>query len=210
MADIAVTASFNSGEWSPSLFARVDIAKYRSAAALLQNFFVDYRGGASTRAGSQYIIQCLPGINRLIPFQAAFNVGYELLFSNEAIRFIYQGSPVLENAFTISAATKANPLVITATGNNYVIGDWVYINAVAGMTQLNGRYFIVSNVSGALVTLEDLFGLAINSTAYGTYTSGGTVQRTPAAPRPVSTLSPPPTPRLIWPCSNLPNSPPTW
>ncbi len=177
MAEIAVTASFNSGEWSPSLFARVDIAKYRSAAALLQNFFVDYRGGASTRAGTQYIIQCLPGINRLIPFQAAYNIGYELLFSNNAIRFIFQGSPVLENSFAISAATKANPLVITATGNNYVIGDWVFVSEVVGMTQINGRYFIVSNVSGALVTLHDLFGLAVDSTGYTTYASGGIVQR---------------------------------
>ena len=58
MSDIAVQASFNAGEWSPALFARVDIQKYHSAAALLENFFVDYRGGASTRTGTEYIIQC--------------------------------------------------------------------------------------------------------------------------------------------------------
>src|SRR5271157_3987727 len=148
MADISVTASFNSGEWAPNLFARVDIQKYRSAAALLENFFVDYRGGASTRPGTKYIIQCLPGINRLITFQAAFNIGYELVFSDGQLRFVYQGSPVLENSFAISAATKATPCVLTVTGNNYNTGDWVYISGVAGMTQLNGRYFIVT-VSGA-------------------------------------------------------------
>ena len=177
MSDIAVTASFNSGEWSPALFARVDMQKYRSAAALLQNFFVDYRGGASTRAGSEYVIQCNTGKNRLITFQSAFNIGYELLFSDLQLRFIFQGSPVLENGFAISAATQANPAVITATGNNYNIGDWVYISGVVGMTQLNGRFYIVSNVSGASVTLEDLFGAAIDSTGYSTYISGGEVQR---------------------------------
>jgi hypothetical protein len=177
VADIAVTASFNSGEWSPALFARVDMQKYRSAAALLQNFFVDYRGGASTRAGSEYIIQCLPGINRLIPFQASFNVGYELLFSNFKLRFIFQGSPVLENGFTISGATQANPAVITATGNDFVLGDWVYVSGVLGMTQLNGRFYEVAAVSGASVTLQDLFGFVIDSTGYSAYVSGGEVQR---------------------------------
>lgn len=177
MADILVQASFNSGEWSPQLFARVDLQKFRSGAALLENFFVDYRGGASTRPGTQYIIQCLPGINRLIAFQAAFNVGYELVFSDHAIRFIFQGSPVLENSFAITAATQANPCVLTITGNNYVIGDWIFIQNIAGMTQLNGRYFIVSNVTGAAVTITDLTGVPINSTAFGLYTSGGIAQR---------------------------------
>jgi len=177
MSDITVQASFNSGEWSPALYARVDLAKYRSGAALLQNFFVDYRGGASTRPGTQYIIQCLPGINRLIPFQAAYNIGYELLFSNHAIRFIFQGSPVLENSFAITGATQANPCVLTIPGNNFIPGDWLWVVDVVGMTQLNGRYFIASGVSGASVTLEDLQGNPVDSTAYGAYVSGGTAQR---------------------------------
>ena len=177
MSDIVVQASFNSGEWSPALFARVDLQKYRSGAALLQNFFVDYRGGASTRPGTQYIIQCLPGINRLIAFQAAYNVGYELLFSDHAIRFIFQSSPILENSFAITAATNANPCVLTIPGNNYNIGDWIWVAAIVGMTQLNGRYFVVSNVSGSAVTLKDLQGNAVDSTGYGTYVSGGTAQR---------------------------------
>jgi hypothetical protein len=177
MSDITVQASFNSGEWSPALYARVDLAKYRSGAALLQNFFVDYRGGASTRPGTQYIIQCLPGINRLIPFQAAYNIGYELLFSNHAIRFIFQGSPVLENSFAITGATQANPCVLTVPGNNFIPGDWLWVVDVVGMTQLNGRYFIASGVSGASVTLEDLQGNPVDSIAYGAYISGGTAQR---------------------------------
>lgn len=179
MSDIAVQASFNAGEWSPALFARVDMAKYRQAAALLQNFFVDYRGGASTRPGTQYIIQALNDVDpvRLIPFQAAYNVGYILEFGNHSLRFHFQGSPVLENGFAISGATQANPCVLTITGNNYAIGDWIYVSGVGGMTQLNGRFYIVTNVAGAAVTIEDLLGNPINSTGYGAYTSGGLAQR---------------------------------
>lgn len=179
MSDIAVQASFNAGEWSPALFARVDIGKYRSAAALLQNFFVDYRGGASTRPGTQYIVQALAdtGPVRLIPFQAAYNVGYILEFGEFSLRFLYQGSPVLENGFSITGATQANPCVLTIPGNNYAINDWIYVSGVGGMTQLNGRYFIVTNVAGASVTIEDLFGVPVNSTTYGAYTTGGLAQR---------------------------------
>lgn len=177
MSENLIQASFNSGEWSPQLFARVDLQKYRSGAALLQNFFVDYRGGASTRAGTHYVLQCLPGINRLIPFQAAFNVGYILAFSNDKIRFIFQDSPVLENGFAITGATQANPAVLTVTGNNFAVGDWVFVSGVVGMTQLNGRYFIVGSVSGAAVGLKTLDGVNLNSTGYTAYVSGGTVQR---------------------------------
>jgi hypothetical protein len=180
LADIAVTASFNSGEWSPSLFARVDIAKYRSAAALLQNFFVDYRGGASTRAGTQFIAPARDSTNavRLIPFQASYNLGYVLEFGQNYIRFMYQGSPVLENAFAISGATQANPCVLTITGNNYAVGDMVYAIVSAGMTQLNGRYFTVAAVTGASVTINDMFGNPVNSTAYSPWIGGtGGTQR---------------------------------
>ena len=45
VAQPVIQSSFNSGEWAPTLYARVDVAKYHSGAALLRNFFVDYRGG---------------------------------------------------------------------------------------------------------------------------------------------------------------------
>jgi hypothetical protein len=193
MSDISIQASFNSGEWAPQLAARVDLQKYRSGAALLENFFVDYRGGASTRPGTKYIIQCRTSADtvRLIPFQASFNVGYILEFGQNYIRFIFDGSPVLENSFAITGATKANPCVLTIPSNNYVVGDWIFVQSIVGMTQLNDRYFIVSAVSGSSVTITDLNGAAIDSTGYTTYTSGGTAQRiyTIASPYAASDLA---------------------
>lgn len=179
MAEIVAQASFNSGEWSPNLFARVDLQKYRSGAALLQNFFIDYRGGASTRPGTKYVLQAYKSAFpvRLINFQAAFNVGYALEFGNSYIRFYFNGSPVLENAFAITGATQASPCVLTIPGNGYNPNDWIFVTGVVGMTQLNGRYFNVTGVSGNNVTISDLNGVAINSTAYGAYISGGDAQR---------------------------------
>lgn len=179
MTNLVVQASFNAGEWAPSLYARVDITKYKSAAALMENFFIDYRGGASTRAGSRYILQVYKGAYpaRMIPFQASFNIGYALEFGQNYIRFYYQGSPILETGHAITGATRANPCVITAAGHGLSIGDWVYISGVNGMTQLNGRYFDVIGVAGANVTLARLDGTGLNSTGYGVWSSGGTIQR---------------------------------
>lgn len=178
MSEIVAQASFNSGEWSPNLYARVDLQKYKSGAALLENFFVDYRGGASSRPGSKYIIQAYDSANqvRLIRFQASFTVGYILEFGNGYIRFIYNGTPVTETGINITGATQANPCVVSVV-NSYSVGDWVYITNVVGMTQLNGRYFRVGAASAGTISLQDLNGVDINSTTYTAYSSGGTVAR---------------------------------
>src|SRR5258708_31897949 len=96
--------SFNSGEWAPALNARVDISKYHSGAAILRNFFVDYRGGATARPGTKYILQTrLTTAVRLIPFQASLTVSYVLEFGDLYIRFYNNGAPVLESAKNITA-----------------------------------------------------------------------------------------------------------
>ena len=179
MSEISVQASFNAGEWAPTLNARVDQAKYKSGAALLENFFVDYRGGASSRMGTQYIAQAYKSATqvRIITFQVSFNVGYVLEFGNGYIRFYFNGSHILENSFVVSGASQASSCVIQVVGNDFVINDWIYIAGIVGMTQLNGRLYKVTNVVGAAVTLADVNGTAINSTAYTAYSSGGTAAK---------------------------------
>ncbi len=171
MAQPKIQSSFNSGEWAPALYARVDIEKFRSAAALLLNFFVDYRGGASTRPGTKYILQARTSASavRLIP-------GYVLEFGANYVRFFNNGSPIVESALAITGATQANPCVVSVA-NTYAVGDWVLITGVGGMTQLNGKYYIISARTAGTITLHDLFGANVNSTAYGAYTAGGSVSR---------------------------------
>jgi hypothetical protein len=180
MSDLVIQASLNSGEWSPKLYARVDLAKYKSGAALLENFFVDYRGGASTRPGTRYILQCYKSDTpvRLIPFQASFEVGYVLEFGEKYIRFFFDGAPVLEPDIAITAASQANPCVIEVTGNTYVVGEWIFVEGMLGMTQLNDKFFRVNAVAGADVTLGNIADDSdIDSTGYTAYTSSGTAAR---------------------------------
>lgn len=74
---------------------------------------------------------------------------------------------------TISGATKANPCVITATSHGFATGDTVTISAVVGMTQLNTNRYIITVIDANSFSLSDLFGDPVNSSAFGTYVSGG-------------------------------------
>ena len=113
MAQPVMQTSFNSGEWAPTLNARVDIDKYHSGAALLRNFFVDYRGGATARGGTRYIYTSQSPINtiRLIPFQASFTVSYALEFGNGYIGFINNGAQIIwwYVPYTISSLHTPQP-----------------------------------------------------------------------------------------------------
>jgi len=159
MSDLAIQASFNTGEWAPSLYARVDLAKYRSGAALLSNFFVDYRGGASTRSGTKYILQCYKSATpvRLIPMQVTFDVGYVLEFGDQYIRFIVDGAPVLETATSITSATAGPPEVFTDANHGYANNDWIFAD---------GNYYIVQGITTNTFTLTDLFGNVIVSNPF--------------------------------------------
>lgn len=178
MGQSIIQTSFNSGEWAPALNARVDLQKYHSGAALLRNFFIDYRGGATARGGTRYILQTKStGTVRLIPFQASFSVSYVLEFGQGYLRFYNNGAPVLESPTTISGATQANPGVIHDVAHGYATGDWVFVQNIVGMTQLNGNYYIVVKTDADHYSLTDLNGVAINTSTFTAYISGGTAQR---------------------------------
>src|SRR6266849_1431859 len=178
MSNPVIQPSFNSGEWAPALNARVDLAKYHSGAALLRNFFVDYRGGATTRPGTRYILKTFSNLTvRIMPFQASFAVTYILEFGQGYLRFFNNRAPLLQAPTTISNIPQANPAVVIDTAHGYSNGDWILISNVAGMTQVNGNYYIVAGAAANTFQLNDLFGNPVNSTTYTAYTSGGTAAR---------------------------------
>jgi len=181
-----IQPSFSSGEISPNLYARVDLATYHKALALCRNFFVDYRSGISTRTGTAYITRCkrsdLPV--RLIPFTFSVIQTYVLEFGNQYMRVYMNGGAVLEPNFNITAANNAAPLQLTVAGNNFAVGDTVFITGVGGMVQLNGLFFLVNSVAGAVITLTDLDGNVVSSSTFGVYTGGGTIGRQFTLPTP--------------------------
>ena len=47
--------AFSSGVLSPTLYGRSDLEKFDFGLKVGTNFFVDYRGGVSTRAGTEFL-----------------------------------------------------------------------------------------------------------------------------------------------------------
>jgi hypothetical protein len=92
----------------------------------------------------------------------------------EAAYAIFTGlfdiSDLVGSSLEIIAATKANPCAVTTNiTHGLTTGDSVEINGVVGMVELNG------NTYTATVTGPQAFTLGVNSSAYTTYVSGGTI-----------------------------------
>ena len=137
MTETHVQSSFNSGEWAPHLYSRVDLQKFRSGAALLQNFFVDYRGGASTRTGTQYIATAYNSAYpvRLIKFSAGFNTAYILEFGQGYIRPIANGAVIPATIITTPwAGTDLALLKFSQTGNTMILTHPNYVPYVLTYT----------------------------------------------------------------------------
>ena len=296
MAVPAIQTSFNAGALTPSVWGHVDFAKFAVGASTMRNAWVDYRGGARSRAGTAFVgyskqtvlntasglihfagnpsdgdtitlngavftftnvpagaYQLAIGVNaggtvalaiiqlttngtlladtrlnvatysdtggsttddlvityktqssagngytlaasvatpsgahltgggnnapRLITFQFNLNQGLALEFGQEYMRVISDGAYVTEAATAITGATQGDPCIIHDVAHGYVTGDWIYISNVGGMTQLNGHTYVITRIDADHFSLADVFGVAIDSSAFGAYTSGGTAAR---------------------------------
>lgn len=77
---------------------------------------------------------------------------------------------IYDDRFLVTGITKANPGVVTAPGHNFQNGDQIMGWLIGGMTELNARVCTVANRTS---TTFELSGL--NTTGFGTFTSGGYV-----------------------------------
>lgn len=188
MATPIIKTSFAAGEMAASLSGRVDLAKYQVGAAVMRNFFVDYRGGASTRPGTKHVGVCRPVTNspkpRLIPFVFNSEQAYVLELNANRMRVIYQGGYVTDNPIAITAGSDSNPLQITVPGHNYSVGDFVYVDGVSGLARpngingVNGRTFYITAISGNVLTLGSITAFtAVNASTWTSYSGGGTCAR---------------------------------
>jgi hypothetical protein len=176
MARVAVQlTNFTGGELSPRLDGRNDLAKYASGCSTLENLVVYPHGSAARRPGTNFVAEVADSTKktRLIPFEFSTTQTYMLEFSNLKIRVFKDNGAVLEGDKTISAITKANPAVVTATSHGYSNGDEVLISGVGGMTEVNGKRFLVADKTTNTFELQDKDGTDINSSGFTTYTSGG-------------------------------------
>lgn len=82
------------------------------------------------------------------------------------------GLTCFTSAKTISGATQANPVQITAVAHGFSTGDVIQLASLGGMTQLNSKLFTIT------VTGVDTFTLdGVDGTAFTAYTSGGSATK---------------------------------
>jgi hypothetical protein len=170
--------NFAGGELSPALYGKCDLVKYMTGLRTLRNTFVQKDGGAVNRGGFEWLAEVKDSTKtaRLIPFVMG-TVAYLLEVGDGYVRFLKNGVPIREATQNIVDITTDNAASVEVTAHGYSAGDHVYISGVEGMPEINGRTFKVATPLTDSFRITDLDGTPIDTTGYGAYTSGGTVQR---------------------------------
>jgi len=169
-------SNFTAGELSPRLEAQIDFKKYSNGCSELTNMLVYPHGGARRRPGTHFAAEAKTSqssdIVRLIPFEFNVTQSYILEFTHEFIRFYKDNGQIVEAEKSITAITKANPGVVTVNEHGYSNGDDVWINSVAGMTEVNSKRFTIANKTDHSFELS-----GVNTTDFTNYTSGGITEK---------------------------------
>lgn len=172
---------FTAGELAPAFYGRPDLEKFDFGLARAYNWFVDYRGGLTSRPGLGFCEFLKNPEKPIMMFEFRFNTDigntYNMIFGHQYIRFVQDGAYITEAPKTPSAITKATPGVVTSAGHGYVNGDWLKLDGIGGMVELNGRTVIVANKTTDTFELTDHNGDPISTSDFATFTSGGNLRR---------------------------------
>lgn len=108
--------SFAGGEISPSLYARIDLARYGSGLRACRNMIVRQYGGVMNRPGTRFVAECDDSSRdaRLIPFRFNNDQTYVIEFGHNVIRFVQRGALIAAPAGTAYSS-----------GTTYAINDYV-------------------------------------------------------------------------------------
>ncbi len=119
----------------------------------------------------------------LVPWSYSVNPGSYLT----SVRGSVTGSTAITGAVinltgtqrTITAATKARPVVITSNGHGFANNDVVWISGVSGMTQLNNKPYVVKNKTTNTFELYAMDGVTrVDGRNYSTHSGNtGRVQK---------------------------------
>lgn len=171
--------NFTGGEVSPRFYMRVENARYKAGVKRMQNLKIAPQGGTLSREGTAFVAEAKYRDSdvRLVNFEFNTQQAYILEFGDSYVRFYANNDIITESDITITGITNANPGVVTFSGGSVSNDQEFFINDVVGMTGLNGRRFVAAGVSGSTFQLHDIDGNPVNTTTFGTYTSGGRLNR---------------------------------
>jgi hypothetical protein len=173
-------ASFNSGELSPNIDGRPDIAKYGSGAKTLENFIPIVQGPAKRRAGTRFVAEVKDSSARTWLMRFEFNTqqAYVLEFGNQYIRFYSQHGHVQSSGSPYEISSPWTSADLTNSDGTFGLrftesNDVVYICHPNYAPRKLSR---VANTNWTLSTLQSTNGpfKIINTTATTVYASAQT------------------------------------
>ena len=176
----AIQNNFNGGEISSLLYGRPDIDRYKTGLKTCLNFIPLVQGPVERRPGTVFIKEVKTSSlkTRIVRFEFSTTQAYIIEFGNLYCRFYKDNGIIRSSTSAISGATVANPVVVTDTAHGYSDGAEIFIDAVVGMTELNGSYYVVANKTANTYELTDVDGVNVDGTAYTAYSSAGTSAET--------------------------------
>jgi hypothetical protein len=158
--------SLAGGEVSPAIGARVDLSKRAVAVALAENFIPTFTGAlARSRPGQEFVARCKPGsgAHRILDFEFSTDQTY-VIELGDAVRAVphERRSQILDSSAVGRRSPARRRLTLwslrarrtaSATATRCSSTD------VGGMTELNGRNFLVANATANTFELQDLNGV---------------------------------------------------
>lgn len=123
MTSKATQSSFTSGELTPAVHGRIDLEQYIRGLKTCRNMIVHPHGGASNRAGTEFICEVKDSTKavRLIPFQFNTSDTYALEFGDQYMRVVRNGIQVEVSGVSAysGATTYAQGDLAEYSGVNY-------------------------------------------------------------------------------------------
>ncbi len=138
MGNSVIQPSFTGGELSPSLYGRVDLAKYQTSLKTCRNFIAMLYGGVRNRPGTKYIADVFNSSyrSRLIPFAFSTTQTYVLEFSQYKMRVYKDGGLVLNS----SGPNVGLPFELTTIYPASVLPDLKFTQSADVMTLCHPSY----------------------------------------------------------------------
>lgn len=154
-----IKTSFNAGEFSPSIYGRVDLEKYNNGCITMKNFIPIPQGGATRRPGFEYIANAKNDGQkvRLIPFQFSDEQSYIVECGIDYLRYFKDGGQIITpdastalllhmdgaDASTTFTDNGNTGHTVTANGNAQIDTDYKKFGTGSGLFDGSGDYLSI-------------------------------------------------------------------
>lgn len=115
--------SFDAGELSPLLGARVDLSKYPNGCKVMENFIATVQGPAIRRGGKRFVAPIKDSAKQawLLPFIVSDGIAYMLEFGDHYIRFFVNRGQLVSDGSPVEIATPYSLADLTTEDGTFAI-----------------------------------------------------------------------------------------